>query len=101
RASCCTSPATPTSSPSTSSRRSSCATTMSASADAALRAAATLAVTLKDGELSVPVPGGFPIVVGLPQLLVIEALAGATPVPVAPVVRDVARRTGVAEADLA
>ena len=74
---------------------------MSASTEGPLRAAATLAVTLKDGELSVPVPGGFPIVVGLPQLLVIEALAGAVPVPAGPVVRAAAQRTGVAEADLA
>lgn len=74
---------------------------MSAGADAALRAAATLAVTLKDAELSVPVPGGFPVVVGLSQLLVIEALAAAAPVPVAPIVRDVARRTAVSEAELA
>ncbi|MFN8641688.1 MAG: hypothetical protein U0802_08545 [Candidatus Binatia bacterium] len=74
---------------------------MSAAAEGALHAAATLAVTLKDGELSVPVPGSYPIVVGLPQLLVIEALATAAPVPVAPIVRDVARRTGVAEAELA
>jgi hypothetical protein len=74
---------------------------MSTAADAALRAAATLAVTLKDGELSVPVPGGFPVVVGLSQLSVIEALAGAAPVPVAPIVRDVARRTGVSEDELA
>jgi hypothetical protein len=81
--------------------RSSCGASMSASADARLRAAPTLVVTLKDGELSIPVPGGYPIVVGLPQLLLIEALADATPRPVATAVRAVAQRTGVSEADLA
>jgi len=64
------------------------------------RVAATLIVTLKDGELSIPVPSGYPIVVGLPQLLVIEALAAAAPVAVEPVVREVARRTAVAEDEL-
>jgi hypothetical protein len=66
-----------------------------------LRAAATLIVTLKDGELCVPVPGGYPIIVGLAQLLVLEALARPHRAAVEPVVRKVARQCGVGEADLA
>ena len=73
---------------------------MSIATDANLRVASTLIVTLKDGVLSVPVPGEFPIVVDLPQLLLLEGLTGAAPRPVAPIVRDVARRTRMSEADL-
>ena len=73
---------------------------MSGSADRSLRAAPTLIVTLKDGALSVPVPGSYPIVVDLPQLLVLEGFATATPRAVAPLLRDVAQRTGLAESDL-
>ena len=68
---------------------------MSISTDANLRVASTLIVTLKDGVLSVPVPGEFPIVVDLPQLLLIEGLTGAAPRPVDTIVRDVARGTGM------
>ena len=76
---------------------------MQLGAEGALRAASTLVVTLKDGELSIPVSRehGYPIVVGLSELLVLEALAGDSPMPVGRVLGEVGRTTGTAPADLA
>ena len=48
-----------------------------------------------------PVPGRYPIVVGLPQLLLIEALADATPDPVATASAPLPSAPPCSEADLA
>jgi hypothetical protein len=74
---------------------------MSASADASLRRRRRWSSRSRTASCRSRCRAAIPSSSVLPQLLLIEALADATPRPVATAVRTVAQRTGVSEADLA